>query len=149
MAKKLAASPQTVAVIPTKLVPMNQKVSLLFLVAIAAVAALTGVAAFKLGDEALKGVTSPEINPAQKLIEKKSNTAKAGETQPLVPFKPLNIKKVEKDVDSYIAKQQKLKKTPAKNSKNAKENAEDTKGNSKKNDAGKKEADVKKTNSRT
>lgn len=78
----------------------------------------SGFLTVKLGEEAIKGVVQPVTNPSQKLIDKP--TLKAGDSQPLVTFKPLDITKVTKQVKVYIASQQKDTKVDAKNSANSK-----------------------------
>ena len=87
-------------------------------IAIAAVA--SGFLGFKLGDEALKGVSQPEVNPAQKVLDKPSKP-QAGTEQGMVVFKPINETNVIKQVKSYIV---------SKGGKNAVDNG--SKANSKK-----------------
>jgi hypothetical protein len=89
---------------------------LFLLIAMASVG--SGFLTVKLGEEAIKGVVQPVTNPSQKLIDKPA--LKAGESQPLVTFKPLDITKVTKQVKVYIASQQKDTKVDAKNSANSK-----------------------------
>jgi hypothetical protein len=100
--------------------------ALLFLIALSSVG--SGFLTFKLGEEAIKGVAQPEVNPTQKLIDKPA--VKAGESRPQVDFQPLNISKVTKEVKAYIASQQKTTKANVKDSaqsKNAKAKTEKTK----------------------
>ena len=68
-------------------------------IAIASVA--SGFLGFKLGDEALKGVSQPEVNHAQKALDKPSKP-QAVTNQGMVVFKPVNEDKVIKQVKSYI-----------------------------------------------
>lgn len=95
--------------LPEKIAEVSKKVPIPLLIATGLAFVGSGYAAFKLGDVALKGVSSPEINPAQKLIDRP--TQQAGETQPLVTFKPVSIAKVEKEVNAYINSQQKTTKS--------------------------------------
>jgi hypothetical protein len=100
--------------------------ALLFLIALSSVG--SGFLTFKLGEEAIKGVAQPEVNPTQKLIDKPA--IKAGESRPQVAFKPVNISKVTKEVRAYIASQQKTTKANVKDSaqsKNAKTKTEKNK----------------------
>lgn len=68
-------------------------------IAIAAVG--SGFLGFKLGDEALKGVSQPEVNPAQKILDKPTKP-QGGTAQGMVVFKPVAESKVLKQVKSYI-----------------------------------------------
>lgn len=114
-------------ILPGKIAHLGQKVPIPLLLVTAFAFVGSGYGAFKLGDIALKGVSSPEINPAQKLVNKP--TQQAGDTQPLKTFQPLNIQTVEKQVNSYIASQQKSTKPPAKGKANP--SAKGTKADSK------------------
>ncbi|MFM7384393.1 MAG: hypothetical protein ACKN9E_07740 [Microcystaceae cyanobacterium] len=97
-----------VKTLPGKIAGVSKKVPIPLLIATGLAFMGSGYVTFKLGDVALKGVSSPEINPAQKLIDRP--TQQAGESQPLVAFKPLSIAKVEKEVSIYINSQQKTTK---------------------------------------
>jgi hypothetical protein len=68
-------------------------------IAIASVA--SGFLGFKLGDEALKGVSQPEINPAQKSLDRPTKPQEVT-AQGMVVFKPVDEGKVLKQVKSYI-----------------------------------------------
>jgi hypothetical protein len=112
--------------IPNPLANHKLPLALLFLIALSSVG--SGFLTFKLGEEAIKGVAQPEVNPTQKLIDKPA--VKAGESRPQVAFQPLNISKVTKEVKAYIASQQKTTKANVKDSaqsKNAKAKTEKTK----------------------
>jgi hypothetical protein len=86
-------------------------------IAIAAVA--SGFLGFKLGDEALKGVSQPEVNPAQKSLDKPTKP-QAGTEQGMVVFKPIDEAKVIKQVKSDIV---------SKGGKNAVDNGSKANGN--------------------
>lgn len=94
--------------LPGQIAEVSKKVPIPLLIATGFAFIGSGYVTFKLGDVALKGVSSPEINPAQKLIDRPAQ--QAGETQPLVIFKPVSIAKVEKEVNTYINSQQKTTK---------------------------------------
>lgn len=61
----------------------------------------SGFLGFKLGDEALKGVSQPEVNPTQKVLDKPTKP-QVGTDQGMVVFKPVDESKVIKQVKSYI-----------------------------------------------
>ena len=61
----------------------------------------SGFLGFKLGDEALKGVSQPEVNPTQKVLDKPTKP-QIGADQGMVGFKPVDESKVIKQVKSYI-----------------------------------------------
>ena len=73
----------------------------LLLGGIAIATAASGFLGFTLGDAALKGVSQPEVNPAQKALDKPSKP-QAVTNQGMVVFKPVNEDKVIKQVKSYI-----------------------------------------------
>ena len=70
----------------------------LLLAGIAIASVASGFLGFKLGDEALKGVSQPEVNPTQKVLDKPSKPQEKG----MVGFKPVDERKVIKQVKSYI-----------------------------------------------
>jgi len=73
----------------------------LLLAGIAIASVASGFLGFKLGDEALKGVSQPEVNPAQKVLDKPTKP-QAGTEQGMVVFKPVDESKVIQQVKSYI-----------------------------------------------
>jgi hypothetical protein len=73
----------------------------LLLAGIAIASVASGFLGFKLGDEALKGVSQPEVNPTQKVLDKPSKPQEKA-NQGMVVFKPVDESKVIKQVKSYI-----------------------------------------------
>lgn len=70
----------------------------------AACVLFTGLVSYRLGDAALEGVTQPETNPTQKLLNKSSE---AKDKQPTTKFTPVNIAQTAKETRTYIQNQQK------------------------------------------
>jgi len=106
-------------------------------IAIAAVG--SGFLGFKLGDEALKGVSQPEVNPTQKVLDKPTKP-QVGADQGMVSFKPVDESKVLKQVKSYIiskggknavdtSSKPNNKKSPVKSTKKVTESKPETKKN--------------------
>jgi hypothetical protein len=89
------------------------KLPLLLLLATLSGMGLSAWITFQLGDKALQGVTQPAANPVQKLFDQASPVA--GESKPMVKFKPLAITQVEKEVRVYIQKQQQKQRPPQPN----------------------------------
>lgn len=72
------------------------------LVIIAIATSVSGFLGFKLGDEALKGVSQPEVNPSQKVLDKPLKTQEKSDTS-MVVFQTVDEKKVINQVKNYIA----------------------------------------------
>ncbi len=92
---------------------------LLVIIAIATVA--SGFLGFKLGDEALKGVSQPEINPSQKISDKPTKT-QIKSNKNTITFKPIDENKVINQVKDYIANREGRKKAPTNPKKVSKQN---------------------------
>lgn len=98
--------------------------ALLVIIAIAALA--SGFLGFKLGDEALKGVSQPEINPSQKISDKPIKT-QIKSNKNTIKFNPIDENKVINQVKDYIANREGRKKTPTNPKKVIKENKDQDK----------------------
>lgn len=97
---------------------------LTFVLAIALLTALgSSYLGFKLGEESLKGVSQPEVNPSQKLLDKPVKQKEGLATsQTMVNFTPIDEKKIIKQVKVTMG----IKEKENKNAKN-KEKAKTTK----------------------
>ncbi|MEB3310303.1 MAG: hypothetical protein VKJ02_08720 [Snowella sp.] len=91
---------------------------LTWVVAIALLTALgSSFLGFKLGEESLKGVSQPEVNPSQKLLDKPVKKKEGLATsQRMVTFKPINENQIIKQVKTTMG----IKEQENKNAKNAK-----------------------------
>ena len=74
---------------------------LVLLAIIAVSTALSGFLGFKLGDQALKGVSQPEINPTQKLDKPLRPDIKSDKK--MTVFQAVDEQKIVNQVKSYIA----------------------------------------------
>ncbi len=102
---------------------------LTWVIAIAILTALgSSFLGFKLGEESLKGVSQPEVNPSQKLLDKPVKKKDGLATsQKMVTFKPVDENKVIKQVKTTmgIKEQENKKKNTKEDPKKAKK--QDTK----------------------
>lgn len=93
-----------------------------------AIALLTALASsflgFRLGEESLKGVSQPEVNPSQKLLDKPVKQKEGlAISQTMVTFKPINENKIIKQVKTTMG----VKEKESKSAKNNQEKSKNTK----------------------